>query len=134
MRFFGDDLDPEEITAALGTSPTVGVRKGGVWFTSRGVEKLAPRGSWRRHVPRRAPGDLDAQIAELLAPLTPDLSIWRDLSARYQADIFCGLFMKEGNEGWNLSPKTLIAVGNRGLLIDFDTYAPKAADGVEGLS
>ena len=64
LRFFGDDLDPDEITAALGASPTVGVRKGGVWLTSRGVEKVAGTGSWRRHVERRQPGNLDGQIVE----------------------------------------------------------------------
>lgn len=128
LRFFGDDLDPQEITLALGAKPTVGVRKGGVWFTSRGVEKLAPFGSWRLNVADKTPGDLDEQVAALLAPLTDDLEVWRTLTTRFQADIFCGLFLKEGNEGLSLSPKTLAEIGNRGLVLDLDIYGPEATE------
>ena len=58
IGFFGDDLDPVEITTALGAEPTVGVRKGGVWHTKAGVEKVASQGSWRVEAERREPGDL----------------------------------------------------------------------------
>ncbi|WP_204320647.1 hypothetical protein, partial [Klebsiella pneumoniae] len=37
LGFYGDDLDPEELTAGLGSLPTVGVRKGGIWHTSLGA-------------------------------------------------------------------------------------------------
>lgn len=122
LRFFGDDLDPGEITSALGQSPTVGVPKGGVWLTFGGVERRAKTGSWRRTTERREPGDLDGHIAELLDPLTQDLDVWRSLTKRFQADIFCGLFLSSGNEGVSLLPSTLAAVGSRGLILDLDIY------------
>lgn len=128
LRFFGDDLDPEEITRLLGRPPTVGAKKGGAWLTSMGLEKVADRGSWRRETERRSPGDLDAQIAELFAQLTDDLEVWNDLSRRFQADIFCGLFLNEFNEGISLSPETLAAVGSRGLSLDMDIYGTEDED------
>ncbi len=124
LRFFGDDLDPDEVTPLLGAPPTVGVRKRGVWLTELGWEKVARTGSWRLEVARRSPGDLDGQIAELLAPLTSDMSVWKELVARFKADIFCALFLQEENEGVTLTPTTLVAVGSRGLLLDFDIYSP----------
>jgi len=124
LRFFGDDLDPDEITRFLGAEPTVGVRKGESWATSLDAEKISKRGSWRLQTARRQPGDLDGQIAELFAPLTTDLSIWRDLTKRYEADVFCGVFMLEGNEGLSLSPGILEALGSRGLVLDLDVYGP----------
>jgi len=124
LRFFGDDLDPDEIAGVLGGQPTVGVRKGGLWLTSLGAEKIAYKGQWRLTVEERSPGDLDGQIAELFATLTTDLAVWNDLSHRFQADVFCGLFLNEFNEGISLSPETLTAVGSRGLSLDMDIYGP----------
>ena len=122
LRFFGDDLDPEEISARLGGEPTVAARKGGVWLTPSGKEAVARRGSWRRKVSQRQPGDLDGQIAELFADLTTDLAVWREFATRCQADIFCGLFLSEGNQGFTLKPETLAAIGTRGLVLGLDIY------------
>src|SRR5688572_17481667 len=126
LRFSGDDLDPQEITSLLGCNPTVGVRKGGVWHTTSGVAKIARSGSWRLKVKDQSPGDLNAQIAELLAALSPDLGVWKDFSRRFQADVFCGLFLRESNEGISLTPDTLTALGSRGLELDMDIYGAEA--------
>jgi hypothetical protein len=88
----------------------------------------AGTGSWRLHVERRNPGDLDGQIVELLSPLCQDLAVWRDLSARFEADIFCGLFLEKSNEGIDLRPETLMMVGSRGLVLDFDIYGNPESD------
>ena len=128
LRFFGDDLDPVELTASLGREPTVGVRKGGVWKTSRGAEKVARTGSRRLSVARRQPGNLDEQCDEILAALTDVLSIWRNLTNRFQAELLWGLCMREGNEGVELSPDTLKDLGERGLSLDLDIYGPEISD------
>lgn len=122
LGFRGDDLDPDELTAALGGVPTVGVRKGGIWHTSRGAEKIAIRGMWRVETERCEPGDLDSQINALLAPLTRDLKVWCRFAARYEGNIFAGLFLAEWNEGVVLEPATLAALGERGLRLDLDIY------------
>lgn len=129
LRFLGDDLDPDELTRLLGSAPSEGRRRGEA-YRSRGAraERTARTGSWRLRVEKRSPGDLDGQIAELLSPLSRDLAVWRDLSARFQADIFCGLFLDQSNEGIDLSPETLVMIGSRGLTLDFDIYGNSEAD------
>jgi len=128
IGFYGDDLDPAEITKALGAEPTVGVRKGGVWHTKSGAEKTARQGSWRVEAERCQPGDLEAQINDLLDRLSDDLPAWREFAQRYRGRVFCGLFLASGNEGLTLHAPTLVRVGERGLLIDLDIYGPDLPD------
>ena len=122
IGFYGDDLDPAEVTAALGAEPTVGVRKGESRILKSGAAKIAPTGSWRVKAERREPGDLDGQITELLDRLSNDLAAWQSLSQRFRGVVFCGLFLASGNEGSELQPKTLARVGERGLVLDLDIY------------
>jgi hypothetical protein len=126
LRFFGDDLDPDEITRLLGKRPSVAERKGDVIRRKPPLpNRIVQRGSWRLAVTDAFPGNLDAQIAELLAGATPDLDIWRQLAAAYHGDVFCGLFLKTYNEGLSLSPLTLASLGDRGLVLDLDIYERK---------
>lgn len=128
IRFFGDDLDPHEITARLGRAPSEGASKGGVIVSENGTERIARTGSWRLLAGHRMPGDLDGQVAELIETLNDDLSVWQDLSARFRGDVFCGLFMQESNEGIGLSAATMESLSSRGLAIGFDIYDPDRPD------
>ena len=123
LRFFGEDLVPEEITALLGASPTRSCRRGDDTSTKAGIVRIAKTGSWRLHAERREPEDLEAQVFELLDQLTPDLEIWASLS-RYTPDLFCGIFMASRNDGFPLSAKALLALGERGIAMDLDIYSP----------
>ena len=122
IGFYGDDLDPTHITASLGAVPTVGVRKGGLWLTSMGAEKIARSGSWRLRAECHEAADLDRQINDVLNRLSDDLSAWRLFAAQFRGRVFCGLFLASGNEGLTLRPSTLIRVGERGLVVDLDIY------------
>lgn len=122
LGFYGDDLDPYELSALLGGEPSFGVMKGDTWLTSMGVEKVAHTGSWRLEAEEQQPANLDCQIIELLGRLTNDLAKWRSLSQRYQGRFFCGLFLASWNEGIALQPETLVLVSERRLVIDFDIY------------
>ncbi|MES2450098.1 MAG: DUF4279 domain-containing protein [Pseudomonadota bacterium] len=128
LRFFGDDLDPDEITARLGRHPSVGMKKGGTWITKSGTEKVARTGSWRLKAADRQPGDFDNQIAQILEGLSNDLAVWDDLTTRFNADVFCGVFMKKSNEGLSLSAKSMLDLGARRLSLDFDVYDPGTPD------
>ncbi len=123
LRFFGDDLDPDAISVLLGASPTSSARKGEIWINSRGVKRTARTGRWLLEAVRSQPGDLDNQLVELLSPLTQDIEVWRSLVAQFSGDIFCGLFMEEGNEGVELRAETLVMIGARGLSLGFDIYS-----------
>lgn len=104
LRFFGDDLDPDRITDLLGGAPTHSYRKGDSWSPG-GNPQRHRFGSWRRTAEPRQPGDLRGQIEELLRGLTEDLDVWRALSTRYRADVFCGLFLNDTNEGFRFHPR-----------------------------
>lgn len=122
LRIFGDDLDPDEMTNLLGCSPTASARKGDI--RDKGFKERT--GRWQLEADVRVPGDISSQIKELFANLVCDIEVWESIKKRYQCDIFCGLFMNEGNEGLELDPSTLLMLGSRGLQLGFDIYRPIA--------
>lgn len=125
LRFGGDAPDPDEVTALLGRPPTRGARTGEPTRRTRaGAAVPARTGIWLLKAPPRRPGNLDAQVAELLGGPTSDLAVWRDLGGRYKGDLFCGLFMEESNEGLTLSARALQVLGERGLELDLDIDGP----------
>ena len=120
LRIFGDALDPEEITRLLGIEPTGCARKGDTYRTASGHEVVARSGSWL--LDAGVPGDLNTQIGALLTKLPSGPAIWRELSEHYECDVFCGLFMQDGNEGTELSPQVMSMLGVRGLRLNLDIY------------
>lgn len=122
LRFFGGDLIPDEVSVLLGAAPTASHHKGQELKGSRsGAVRIARTGSWRLSAPRREPEDLGAQIFEILDQLTGDLAVWQSL-ARFRPDLFCGLFMGSSNDGVSLSPRALLALGQRGIELGLDIY------------
>jgi Domain of unknown function (DUF4279) len=125
LRIAGDDLVPAEISMLLGTEPTRSKEKGKEWLTPLGETKIATTGQWHLYATDTEPENLDDQVAELLGKLTSDLVVWSNLSTRFKIDLFCGWFMREGNEGVEISPVTLKALGERGILLGIDLYGPR---------
>lgn len=123
LRIFGDDLDPQAVTAVLGREPSNAWRKGEVILGSA-PESARRTGSWRLDAPDRQPEDLDGQVSWLLDQLSDDPEIWRSLTARFRVDLFCGLFMNSGDEGLTLAPATLTALGSRGIPLGLCLYPP----------
>lgn len=121
LRFHGSDLDPDEVTRLLGKAPTDTGRKGDLLRPDR-PDRIAKQGRWRLEAPDSISGNLEAQITEILAGATKDLSIWQALSVAYRGNIFCGLFLNSQNEGLSLSPSVLFALAERGLALDLDIY------------
>lgn len=123
LRIAGDDLVPEEVSLLLGAQPTHAQRKGQELQSKNGV-RIATFGHWRLHAKETEPENLDAQVAEILGQLTSSANVWQNLTARYSVDLFCGWFMEGTNEGVSISPLTLQALGERGIKLDLDIYAP----------
>lgn len=122
LRFFGDDLIPESISALLGAAPSESCTKGQELVgRSTGKVRTAKTGSWRLEAEEKKPEDLDAQVFELLGQLTDDLTVWEALSI-YKPDLFCGVFMASSNDGLPLSARALLALGQRGIALDLDIY------------
>ena len=121
LRLFGDDLQPEEITALLGAPPTASRRRGEQDDRRRNPRHW-PTGAWILSADDLVPADPDRQVAQILDQLTADVAVWRSLAARFRVDMFCGWFMDEVNEGVSLSVATLRSLGERGILLDMDLY------------
>ena len=122
LRFFGDDLVPEEISELLGARPTESCCKGQeIVGRNTGTVRIAKTGSWRLSAVDREPEDVEAQIFEILDQLTQDIDAWQMLS-RYKPDLFCGVFMASSNDGLPLSAKALLALGQRGIALALDIY------------
>jgi len=123
LRIMGDGLVPDEVTRLLGAAPSASQTKGQEVHGKDGRVRIAKFGGWRLQASETAPADLDAQVSEILSKLSSDLKIWSDLSARFDVDLFCGLFMDRGNEGLGVSPQTLRSLGERGIELSLDVYA-----------
>lgn len=120
LRIFGDDLDPDEITATLGTTPTYALRKG-----DKHRQQVVKSGRWVIDAKPSKPSDLDHQISELLAQMTDDLDRWKSVTSRHEAMFYCSVFMLETNEGAEIAPAILMALGARGISLGLDIYAPR---------
>lgn len=124
LRITGETLNPDEISRLLAVQPSLSYRKGEVVRSPKtGRERVRKFGMWNLRTEDRHPGDLDSQIDKLLSQLPHDLSIWKDLNARFRIDLFTGLFLEETNEGLSLKPSTLLALGLRGIELDLDIYS-----------
>ena len=122
LRFFGDDLLPEEVSSLLGANPTASYHKGQQLKGSQSsAVRIARTGSWRLSAARREPEALEAQIFEILDQLTGDPAVWQS-SAPFRPDLFCGLFIGSSNDGVSLSPRALLALGQRGIELGLDIY------------
>lgn len=124
LRIAGDDLDPDQVSAALGAVPTHGQARGQEISLKAGRTRIAQFGQWRLHATETEPEDLDGQVAELLGQLTNDLAVWSALGHHYKIDLFCGWFMGGTNEGVTISAATLRALGERGIALGLDIYGP----------
>nr|HQU84228.1 DUF4279 domain-containing protein [Pyrinomonadaceae bacterium] len=116
LRFFGENLSPEEITELLNCSPTNFYVKGQI--ISNEVSK---KGAWLLKTEKNEK-PLEKQIDELLGRLTKNLDVWKLLTTKFKADLFCGLWLYCQNRGTSLSPEILKHISDRGLKIDFDIY------------
>jgi hypothetical protein len=124
LRITGDEFDPDEITRLLGCAPTTKKKKGDKRIASNGKVYVERFCSWRLKAPDSEGAKLDAQVEWLFSRLSPDLEIWQRLSSCHKIDLFSGLFMEASNRGIELSPKTLLEIGRRGIKLGFDIYGP----------
>ncbi len=110
LRFFGNITDPAEITKSLGCPPTTFRKSKGdlpsAWILSGDPDDRP----------------LDEQVQALLASLPGESALWEDLCARFQVDLFCGLFLKGPNSMAHLSSTSLRLLADKGIKITLDMY------------
>ncbi|MCI0661806.1 MAG: DUF4279 domain-containing protein [Acidobacteria bacterium] len=120
LRFFGDDLDPDEISDLLNCQPTDACRKGDILPDER-YHIVAKTGSWRLSGEIRD-DPLEKQILELFDRLSGDLEIWRKLTHQYNGDLFCGLWLEDLNRELAFTPELMNKIAERGLTLNLDIY------------
>lgn len=118
----GDDLVPEEISRLLEQKPDRTHQKDEVVLTALGRKRTAKTGLWEICADNCRPENLDAQIRDLLAALTQDTAVWREISGRFQISICSSLFLEETMGGFDLSPETIQMLGERGIGLDVDIW------------
>ena len=92
----------------------------------RGMRFAGRHGALPREALEAQPFEVDVVLELDLAPAgtTDDLAVWRRLADRFRVDVFCGFFMRDANEGISVSPLTLKRLGERGIELGLDIYAP----------
>jgi hypothetical protein len=116
LRFFGDGLDPDAITALLGVPPTRSQRKG------ERKNLLQDTGVWLLEC-ERTTDTADNQIKLLLSDLADDLAVWQRLSDTYSAEIKCHLFLQRWTRGAIFAAETLAELAARKLRLHVEVYA-----------
>jgi hypothetical protein len=125
LRVFGEELDPDHISAMLGCEPSSAERRG---------NPFPKHGRWLLEVDSRDCGendDVDDGIRMLLARLPSDTDLWVSLTSTYRIDISCGIFLEAANRGFGITAEVSSMLSDRNLEIGYDLYfdSPKQAGG-----
>ena len=122
LGFYGDDLDPDELSRLLGAAPTKACRKGDV-IVGKVTSHTARTGRWQLSVPEHPGKPLEPQLVRLFAGLTQDLEIWRSLKSRYRPRFCINAWIRSWNRGLEISPEMVKSLSERGLGVGVDIYA-----------
>jgi hypothetical protein len=119
LRLYGDDLDPDVISAKLGCPPTKGHRKG---ERRRPTSPPFRTGAWILTIEGKAPRGPDDLIKELLGRFPSDYDFWKPLIEQYRASVQIVIHSDNWNRGFDLSAESVAAVARTGLKLGFDLY------------
>jgi hypothetical protein len=123
LRILGDTLDPKELTNLLKCEPTMTCRKGDVIPDDK-YHHVASTGSWILRGQSPENDKIEDKIINLLGCVTGDLNVWEKITSVFRVDIFCGVFLNDFNRGFELSPRLMKLLCDRGITIGFDIYCP----------
>jgi len=120
---YGDDLDPDELTRALGVPPSRSARRGDPLRRGRTV----PRGFWilttRDTVSTADPKDSSAHLRALAQWPGLDQAVLAALHERYLVRVFVFWALQDGNGGPELMPDALAWLVRIGAELHVDVYA-----------
>ena len=127
LDFIGDAVVPDEISQMLGSEPTTAHKMGDPIHGADGTfRRNAKSGRWTISVTSRGEEnpDFEQSLRRILDLLTDDLDVWRELSHRFNAELFCGIFLTDSNRGFTLSSDLLAELGKRHIQLGLDLYGP----------
>jgi Domain of unknown function (DUF4279) len=123
--FGGEGFDPEYLTKVLGCRPTMAEIKGQRIVTPTGT-RTAQENRWSLTVESDHRDEIEQGITSLLNRLPTNLELWRELTQRYNVDLYCGLFLRTSKRGFGLSPQVTRMLADRNVGIGFDLYFDRA--------
>lgn len=123
LALYSDDLDPDEVTAALGCSPTTAHRKG---YRKRESSVPARTGAWILEERGKPPVSVDDLLEKLLARLPTDKAVWQHLAGRHQLQLRFGIFIEGWNRGFSISSNWMQRFADMRVSMEFDLYAEDA--------
>ena len=97
LRVYGEELDPDGISALLGCEPSSAARSG---------TPFPKKGRWIYEIESKdcdENDDVDDGVRMLLARLPSDPDVWASLANTYSVDVFCGLFITSPKRGFGIS-------------------------------
>ncbi len=104
IRFYGAKLNPNYITQLLGCEPSSAAKTGEKIIRSNGTERIVKKGFWFLNYGESDEIVIGEKIETLFGKMTDNLDSWREVTRNLDtADIFCGLFIDNWNEGFSLS-------------------------------
>lgn len=121
LRVFGEELEPDEVSALLGHQPTRFHRKGDL--STQGGSSVEPTGAWILDSVLSEKAEIEEHVEALLSLISNDSDEWANLTQRFSASILCSVFLDQYNEGFELSPRLTQSMAERGLVIAFDIYS-----------
>jgi hypothetical protein len=121
IRFFGDELDPNELTKLLECEPSEAYKKGYV-ITTTVMPRTVKTGMWFLSVERNTEQTLEEIILELLEKLTKDLKVWKKLSEQFEISIYCGAWIMGWNRDVWFNADLLTKIAERNLSIGLAIY------------
>ncbi len=134
LRVCGDTLDPEAVSRALGCQPSRALRKGEPVLSSNGeVKRIARTGSWLLDYPVGASATISEAIEAVIGSLRSDKAVWASLTSRFIVDLICDVTVRCVNRGFELPPKVLGLVAQRGITLGFDIFCQVEPRDVEAL-
>jgi uncharacterized protein DUF4279 len=120
LALYSEELEPEEISRALGVQPTSAHRRG----ESRGSRSPPySLGAWLLKEHGRDAEPAEAVIDRLLKQLPEDPAVWRDLSIRHKIQFIFGLHMTGWNKGLSIPLRQVTRIAELGASMEFDIYA-----------
>jgi hypothetical protein len=121
LGFYGDDLDPDEISTRLAGSPTSMCRKGDP-IAEKDNPHVERTGRWVKSSDTLPGESLEPQLNQFLASLTQDVSIWRSITKQYKTRFIVSATIRNWNRGLDISPELLRQIADRGLGLGVDIY------------
>ena len=120
LALYSEELEPEEVSRALGVQPTHAHRRG----ERRGSRSPPSRtGAWFLEEHGRDAEPAEAIIDRLLKQLPEDPAVWRDLSTRHDIQFRFGLHMTGWNKGLSIPLKQVTRIAELRASMEFDIYA-----------